>query len=89
MGKTALLREVLGGSGRDRFHVLHFDLRIPGFADLEGLYGSLSRQMEWYFSVVAEEDGYEDFEREAWAFKVRLSLLSFDTAPKAFSSTID
>lgn len=69
VGKTALLREVLGRNGHDKYHVMHFDLRIPGFADLEGLYVSLSKQMEWYFGILANEEGYEDFEKEAWAFK--------------------
>lgn len=34
VGKTALIREVLAN---DRYHVLHFDLRIPGFADVFSL----------------------------------------------------
>lgn len=68
VGKTALLREVLS---RDIYHVLHFDLRIAGFADLGSLYASLSRQMELYFESMSKiMEGYEDFEKEAWAFKV-------------------
>ncbi|KAH8112427.1 hypothetical protein DFH11DRAFT_1607573 [Phellopilus nigrolimitatus] len=67
VGKTALLREVLSG---DAYHVLHFDLRIAGFADLTSLYLSLSRQMEHYFVRMGSVmEGYEEFEREAWAFK--------------------
>ncbi|KAF8352054.1 hypothetical protein F5887DRAFT_11187 [Amanita rubescens] len=66
VGKTALLREVLS---REQYHVLHFDLRIPGFADLASLYMSLSQQMENYFEEVATIDGYEDFRKEAWCFK--------------------
>ncbi|KAG6888623.1 hypothetical protein C0992_008033, partial [Termitomyces sp. T32_za158] len=66
-GKTALLREVLS---RERYHVLHFDLRIAGFADLSSLYQSLSQQMELYFEEIAKTPGYEEFQREAWSFKV-------------------
>ncbi|KAF8556617.1 hypothetical protein OG21DRAFT_1506373 [Imleria badia] len=67
VGKTALLREVLS---RDRFHVLHFDLRIPGFADVSSLYISLSQQMERYFDDVATKmPGFEEFRKEACAFK--------------------
>jgi hypothetical protein len=49
---------------------LHFDLRIAGFADLESLYLSLSQQMEQYFGAVTATKGFEEFETEAWAFKV-------------------
>ncbi|KAI0080424.1 hypothetical protein K474DRAFT_1657845 [Panus rudis PR-1116 ss-1] len=69
VGKTALLRQVLT---RPEYHVLHFDLRIAGFADLASLYMSLSQQMESFFMNVAEDPdmpGYESFEKEAWAFK--------------------
>ncbi|PPQ77918.1 hypothetical protein CVT25_015393 [Psilocybe cyanescens] len=67
VGKTALLREVLT---REEYHVLHFDLRIAGFADLSSLYTSLSQQMEQYFEEIATKmEGYQDFEREAWSFK--------------------
>jgi hypothetical protein len=52
---------------------LHFDLRIAGFADLPSLYTSLSQQMEQYFEEVAKIMGYEEFEKEAWGFKVCLS----------------
>ncbi|KAG5645153.1 hypothetical protein DXG03_006776 [Asterophora parasitica] len=66
-GKTALLREVLC---HERYHVLHFDLRIAGFADLASLYQSLSQQMELYFEEIAKKmPGYEEFEKEAWSFK--------------------
>ncbi|KAJ8521484.1 hypothetical protein ONZ45_g1802 [Pleurotus djamor] len=65
-GKTALLREVLSNP---KYHVLHFDLRIAGFADLPSLYLSLSQQMEQYFEEIAKIEGYEDFEKEAWSFK--------------------
>ncbi|KAG6914846.1 hypothetical protein DXG01_014978 [Tephrocybe rancida] len=65
--QTALLREVLS---RKRYHVLHFDLRIAGFADLSSLYQSLSQQMELYFEEIASKMvGYEEFEKEAWSFK--------------------
>ena len=36
--QTAILRHVLSNP---RYHVLHFDLRIAGFADLAGLHMSL------------------------------------------------
>ncbi|KAG5725197.1 hypothetical protein E4T56_gene10166 [Termitomyces sp. T112] len=66
-GKTALLREILSG---ERYHVLHFDLRIAGFADLSSLYQSLCQQMELYFEQIATKmPGYEEFQREAWSFK--------------------
>ncbi|KAF8186356.1 hypothetical protein BJ912DRAFT_852216 [Pholiota molesta] len=64
---TALLREVLS---RPEYHVLHFDLRIAGFADLSSLYISLSQQMEQYFEEMSKSmEGYEAFEKEAWSFK--------------------
>ncbi|TFK53100.1 hypothetical protein OE88DRAFT_1627094 [Heliocybe sulcata] len=67
VGKTALLREVLS---RPDYHVLHFDLRIAGFADLSSLYTSLSHQMEMYFEAISKSmKGYEEFEKEAWGFK--------------------
>ncbi|KAJ6613599.1 hypothetical protein B0H10DRAFT_1805148 [Mycena sp. CBHHK59/15] len=66
VGKTALLREVLCN---DAYHVLHFDLRIAGFADLASLYISLSQQMEQYFEEIGKEARYEEFEKEAWSFK--------------------
>ncbi|OCH92755.1 hypothetical protein OBBRIDRAFT_811484 [Obba rivulosa] len=69
VGKTALLRQVLT---RPAYHVLHFDLRIAGFADLASLYISLSQQMEGYFMGIAQDPdmpGYGEFEKEAWAFK--------------------
>ena len=57
-----------------RYHVLHFDLRIAGFADLAGLYLSMNKQMEQYFNILSQtEEGYQEFEKEAWAFKVRYS----------------
>jgi hypothetical protein len=78
--QTALLREVLS---KPDYHVLHFDLRIAGFADLSSLYISLSSQMEQYFEAVSKTDGYADFDKEAWGFKVcsfynasRISLMS-------------
>ncbi|KAH9848678.1 hypothetical protein C2E23DRAFT_843130 [Lenzites betulinus] len=69
VGKTALLRQVLT---RSTYHVLHFDLRIAGFADLASLYMSLSQQMEGFFMCIAQDPdmpGYEVFEKEAWGFK--------------------
>lgn len=66
------MREVLT---REKYQVLHFDLRIPGFADLPSLYMSLSTQMEAYFQEIAIKiEGYEDFEKESWSFKVRSHL---------------
>ncbi|KAI0795527.1 hypothetical protein C8Q75DRAFT_712191 [Abortiporus biennis] len=69
VGKTALLRQILT---RSKYHVLHFDLRIAGFADLASLYVSLSQQMEGFFMGVSRDPdmpGYEEFEKEAWGFK--------------------
>ncbi|KAI0249792.1 hypothetical protein BJV78DRAFT_1283768 [Lactifluus subvellereus] len=66
VGKTTLLRQLLTS---DKYHVLHFDLRIAGFADLDSLYISLSQQMEQYFTCIADMRGYDEFEREAWGFK--------------------
>lgn len=70
VGKTALLRQVLSS---DRYHVLHFDLRIAGFADLSSLYFSLSTQLESYFAAIPDllgkEWGWGEFEKESWAFK--------------------
>jgi len=31
---------------------------------------SLSQQVEQYFNLIADVKGYEDFEKEAWSFKV-------------------
>ncbi|KZS96760.1 hypothetical protein SISNIDRAFT_547505 [Sistotremastrum niveocremeum HHB9708] len=68
VGKTALLRQVLSKS--DKYHVLHFDLRIAGFADLKSLYFSLASQMEEYFGKLKDLDGWgKEWEKEAWAFK--------------------
>ncbi|KAI0753286.1 hypothetical protein C8Q80DRAFT_1097732 [Daedaleopsis nitida] len=69
VGKTALLRQVLT---QRTYHVLHFDLRIAGFADLASLYMSLSQQMEGFFMAIAQDPdmpGYDVFEKEAWGFK--------------------
>ncbi|KAG1752114.1 hypothetical protein EDB19DRAFT_1893041 [Suillus lakei] len=67
VGKTALLREILS---QDIYHVLHFDLRIPGFADMTSLYMSMSRQMERYFDRISKAaPGYEDFRKESLEFK--------------------
>ncbi|GAA6043096.1 hypothetical protein JCM8097_008421 [Rhodosporidiobolus ruineniae] len=70
VGKTALLRQVLSS---DKYHVLHFDLRIAGFADLASLYFSLSTQLESYFASIPDllgrEYGWGEFEKESWAFK--------------------
>ena len=67
VGKTALLRQVLS---RKEYHCLYFDMRISGFSDLASLYSSLCGQMEVYFETLSREDGYTEFEKEAWAFKV-------------------
>ncbi|KAJ3534548.1 hypothetical protein NM688_g7119 [Phlebia brevispora] len=71
VGKTAFLRQLLT---RNTYHVLHFDLRIAGFADLPSLYSSMSQQMEAFFMGIAQDPdlpGYEDFEKQAWSFKAR------------------
>lgn len=70
VGKTALLRQVLSD---DKYHVVHFDLRIAGFADLASLYFSLSTQLESYFAAIPDklgrEWGWGEFEKESYAFK--------------------
>ncbi|KAI5474620.1 prokaryote ATPase domain containing protein [Pseudohyphozyma bogoriensis] len=70
VGKTALLRQVLSS---DKYHVIHLDLRIAGFADLESLYFCLAQQLEAYFAAIPElmgrEWGWGEFEKESWAFK--------------------
>lgn len=73
--QTALLREVLSS---DQYHVLHFDLRIPGFADISSLYLSFSQQMEQYFEEVSKKiEGYGEFEKEGWTFKVSFTYLRY------------
>lgn len=74
LSQTALLREVLCS---DDYHVLHFDLRIAGFADLSSLYMSLSQQMQQYFEEIAATEGYKEFETEAWSFKVWFGSLLY------------
>ena len=77
--QTALLRQVLT---EEKFNVLHFDLRIAGFADLSSLYISLSEQMEQYFlNISTEMQGYEEFEKEAWRFKVCFPGLRYPNPP--------
>ncbi|KAA1071794.1 hypothetical protein PGT21_019602 [Puccinia graminis f. sp. tritici] len=67
VGKTALLRQVLTD---ERYHVIHFDLRMAGFADVSSLFFSFAWQMEQYFvSLASRLEGYEPFEKEALAFK--------------------
>lgn len=67
--QTALLRQILS---RSIYHVLHFDLRIPGFADMTSLYMSMSQQMERYFDDISKATpGYEEFQKEGLEFKVR------------------
>ncbi|KAG1861194.1 hypothetical protein DFJ58DRAFT_265881 [Suillus subalutaceus] len=67
VGKTVLLREILS---RNIYHVLHFDLRIPGFADMTSLYMTMSRQMERYFDEISKATpGYEEFRKESLEFK--------------------
>jgi hypothetical protein len=84
--QTALLREVLCG---DTYHVLHFDLRIAGFADLASLYLSLSQQMEQYFEEIGKEEGYEEFEREGWSFKVANELFCDIRSTHSYYSMTD
>jgi AAA+ ATPase superfamily predicted ATPase len=67
VGKTALLRQVLTDS---RFHVLHFDLRIAGFADVTSLYMSLAAQFEHFFETLATElEGYDEMKKHGLTFK--------------------
>ena len=49
VGKTALLREVLS---EDRYHVLHFDLRIAGFADISSLYTTKINSIKYYILFI-------------------------------------
>ena len=73
-GRTALLREALS---RKKYHVLHFDLRIAGFADLQSSYSSLAAQMEQYWKTLYTEiPGYDEWETEAWLCKVGSYLIS-------------
>ncbi|KAI0767247.1 hypothetical protein C8Q74DRAFT_1370068 [Fomes fomentarius] len=90
---TALLRQVLT---RPNYHVLHFDLRIAGFADLASLYISLSQQMEGFFMAIAQDTdmpGYGVFEKEAWGFKhdrlnVERRLSNAGQSAEALASTL-
>jgi hypothetical protein len=67
VGKTALLRQVLTDP---RFHVLHFDLRIAGFADVTSLYMSLAAQFEHFFETLATElEGYDEMKKHGLTFK--------------------
>ena len=48
-----------------------FHSRIAGFADLSSLYFALAGQMEQYFIDLSKKlDGYEEFEKESYTFKV-------------------
>lgn len=50
--------------------------RIAGFADLPSLYFALASQMEQYFIELSKRlEGYEDFEKESYAFKVGACIL--------------
>jgi hypothetical protein len=67
VGKTALLRQVLTDP---RFHVVHFDLRIAGFADVTSLYMSLAAQFQHFFESLATElEGYKEMEKHGLTFK--------------------
>ena len=67
VGKTALLRQVLTDP---RFHVVHFDLRIAGFADVTSLYMSLAAQFEHFFeSLAGQLEGYEEMKKHGLMFK--------------------
>jgi hypothetical protein len=62
-----LLRQVLTDP---RFHVVHFDLRIAGFADVTSLYMSLAAQFEHFFESIANQlEGYEEMKKHALMFK--------------------
>jgi hypothetical protein len=67
VGKTALLRQVLTDP---RFHVVHFDLRIAGFADVTSLYMSLAAQFEHFFeSIAIQLEGYDEMKKHGLMFK--------------------
>jgi hypothetical protein len=79
--QTTLLREILS---HPRYRVLHSDLRIAGFADIDSLYTTLSiwkaTSKNWWCEEDSTErvrlndseievDGWDTFEAEALAFK--------------------
>ena len=67
VGKTALLRQVLT---EPQFHVMHFDLRIAGFADKSSLFIALTYQFEKFFQELGETlPFHEDLKKDALAFK--------------------
>ena len=67
VGKTALLRQVLT---EPQFHVMHFDLRIAGFADKSSLYIALTYQFEKFFQELGETLPYHEvLKKDALAFK--------------------
>jgi hypothetical protein len=39
------------------------------------MYTSLSSQMEQYFAEITKQEGYTDFEKEAWSFKVHITFM--------------
>ncbi|ODV92052.1 hypothetical protein CANCADRAFT_81680 [Tortispora caseinolytica NRRL Y-17796] len=49
-GKTALLRQVL--SKPDQFLLVSFDLRLPGFSNIQGMYMSFSMKFEELFNRI-------------------------------------
>ncbi|CAG8478626.1 5920_t:CDS:2 [Acaulospora colombiana] len=71
-GKTALLREILTD---DKYHVIQFDLRIPGFADLRSFTAELASRMETFFLQVSNyqppqaRDRYRVIEDQAIGIK--------------------
>ncbi|KAK5313967.1 hypothetical protein LTR70_007389 [Exophiala xenobiotica] len=82
VGKTALLREVLA---TDDFHVVKFDLRISGFADVRTLYIALCEQLEQFF-----EDMHDDeMQKQKLTFKhLALGIMEKEKADGGHEVTV-
>ncbi|RHZ76013.1 hypothetical protein Glove_208g106 [Diversispora epigaea] len=52
VGKTALLREILSD---DKYNVIHFDLRVPGFANLHSFVTEFSYRIETFLLRFSED----------------------------------
>ncbi|CAG8435715.1 6211_t:CDS:2 [Diversispora eburnea] len=56
VGKTALLREILSD---DKYNVIHFDLRIPGFANLHSFVTEFSYRIETFLLRLSENQQFD------------------------------
>ncbi|CAG8761311.1 11542_t:CDS:2, partial [Acaulospora morrowiae] len=71
-GKTALLHEILTD---DKYHVIHLDLRVPGFSDLRSFTAELASHLETFLLRISEhqqpqtKDRYKIFEDHATRIK--------------------